>query len=165
MYTEISHAEIERCVWETVERWLSQGRAHILNVSKYGRKGVVPGYSKDTKTASSMRVTSIASILLYELKHAYFHVGSKHIMQQVMGVAMGSKGGPVLAWCVCMINEHKFHSSLGVDAKYIRTYRYFDDVWQLLIVPASVDGETWVSQTGAGTGKCLLPVIPAVDPE
>lgn len=37
-----------------------------------------------------------------------------------------------------MINEHRFHSTLGVDAKYIRVYRYFDDVWQLLMTPAGV---------------------------
>jgi len=48
-HTEISHAEIERCVWETVEQWLSQGRAHILNVSKYGRKGVVHGLQQGHK--------------------------------------------------------------------------------------------------------------------
>jgi hypothetical protein len=82
---------------------------------------------------------------MYELQHAFFHVGCKHIMQQVIGVSMGSKGGPVLAWCVCMVNEHRFHSSLGVDSRYIRVYRYFDDVWQLLMVPAHVsDVQGWV---------------------
>lgn len=92
-----------------------------------------------------MRVRTIVQVVLYELRHAYFHVGSKHVMQQVIGVSMGSKGGPVLAWCVCMINEHRFHSSLGVDSRFIRIYRYFDDVWQLLMVPSQVaDSAGWV---------------------
>jgi hypothetical protein len=55
-----------------------------------------------------MNVQTIVQIVLYELQHAFFHVGCKHIMQQVIGVSMGSKGGPVLAWCVCMVNEHRF---------------------------------------------------------
>lgn len=157
MYTEISHAEIERCVWHAVECWLSQRRTPVLAVAKTGRRGVIPGYSRDPKTAASMRITSIASILLYELKHAYFHVGNNIIMQQVMGVAMGSKGGPVLAWCVCMVNEHRFHSSLGVDSKFVRVYRYFDDVWQLLMVPAGVDQGAWVSRQVTALQNCCYP--------
>jgi hypothetical protein len=44
-----------------------------------------------------------------------------------------------------MINENKFHSSLGVDTKYLRVTRYFDDVWQLLLVPQAVnDAGQWV---------------------
>jgi hypothetical protein len=155
MYTEITHAEIERCVWYAVECWLSQRRSPVLSVNKHGRRGVVTGYSKDVKTASSMRVTTIASILLYELKHAYFHVGKHTIMRQIMGVAMGSKGGPVLAWCVCMINEHRFHASLGRDSKYIRIFRYFDDVWQLLMIPSSADPQEWVTrQVAALQSEC-----------
>jgi hypothetical protein len=52
---------------------------------------VTPGLSKleDTKIAASMRVVEIASILLYELQHGFFHVGCEHVLRQVMGVAMG----------------------------------------------------------------------------
>jgi hypothetical protein len=79
-------------------------------------------------------------------------------MQQVIGVSMGSKGGPVLAWCVCMVNEHKFHNSLGVDSRYIRVYRYFDDVWQLLMVPAHVADKTgWVQSKVAALEKDCYP--------
>lgn len=119
MYTEISHAEIESCVAELLSRWQAGGKPAVLNITKSGRKGVSPGYTCDRRTAASMRVATIVQVVLYELRHAYFHVGSQHVMQQVIGVSMGSKGGPVLAWCVCMINEHRFHSSLGVDSKYI----------------------------------------------
>lgn len=145
MYTEISHAEIESCVSELLLCWRSARKPGVLNITKRGRKGVAPGYTCDRRVAASMRVETIVQIVLYELRHAFFHVGCKHIMQQVIGVSMGSKGGPVLAWCVCMVNEHRFHSSLGVDSRYIRVYRYFDDVWQLLMVPSFVaDSRAWV---------------------
>jgi protein tyrosine phosphatase (PTP) superfamily phosphohydrolase (DUF442 family) len=143
MYTEITHAEIEACVWEVVQRWLASGQGAVLNVAKSGRRGVTPGYAKNPRIAASMRIHCIANILLYELQHAYFHVGCSHIMQQVMGAAMGSKGGPVLAWCVCMINEHRFHASLGRDSRFLKNWRFFDDVWQLLLVPSGEDKEAW----------------------
>jgi hypothetical protein len=146
MYTEISHAEIESCVSELLQCWRREGKPAVLNVTKMGRKGVTTGYTCDRRVAASMRVDTIVQIVLYELRHAFFHVGCKHIMQQVIGVSMGSKGGPVLAWCVCMVNEHRFHRTLGVDSRYIRVYRYFDDVWQLLMVPIHVpDGREWVA--------------------
>jgi hypothetical protein len=157
MYTEITHPEIESCVWEVVQRWLAGRGSAVLNVAKAGRRGVTPGYTKNPRIAASMRVTSIASILLYELQHAYFHVGCQHIMQQVMGVAMGSKGGPVLAWCVCMINEQRFHESLGTDSRYLKVWRYFDDVWQLLLVPSGVDREEWVDRQVAALQSDCYP--------
>lgn len=147
MYTEITHAEIESCVSELLLRWQDSRKPTVLNITKAGRKGVTPGYTCERRVAVSMRVATIVQIVLYELQHAFFHVGCKHIMQQVIGVSMGSKGGPVLAWCVCMINEHRFHSTLGVDTRYIRVFRYFDDVWQLLLVPADVDSSSdWVER-------------------
>ena len=141
-----------------VECWLSQNRAKSLTVNKTGRRGVTPGLSsKDTKTAASMRVVEIASILLYELKHAFFHVGCEHVLRQLMGVAMGSKGGPVLAWCVCMVNENRFHGTLGVDTRYIRVFRYFDDVWQLLMVPAGAESCVWVNRQVAALQSACYP--------
>jgi hypothetical protein len=156
MYTEITHAEIVSCVHSLLQRWRAAGRSAVLNITKSGRKGVTPGYTCDRRAAVSMHVETIVQIVLYELQHAYFHVGCKHIMRQVMGVSMGSKGGPVLAWCVCMVNEHRFHSTLGVDARYLRVFRYFDDVWQLLLVPAYVScGKEWVdSQVAALQEGC-----------
>lgn len=103
-----------------------------------------------------MRVQTIVQIVLYELQHAFFHVGCRHIVQQVIGVSMGSKGGPVLAWCVCMINEHCFHSTLGVDAKYLRVLRYFGDVWQLLMVPAGAR-RGWVGRQVTALQKDCYP--------
>lgn len=104
-----------------------------------------------------MPVLAAIQILLYELKHTYFHVGCSHIMQQVIGVSMGSKGGPVLAWCVCMVNEIKFHESLGVDNRYIRVCRYFDDVLQLLLVPSQTDQAEWVTNAVAKLQSCCYP--------
>eukprot|EP00775_Hariotina_reticulata_P001311 gene1311-biopygen2583 len=98
MYTEIEHSDIEACVAEILQRWLATGGAKVLNVAKSGRRGVVAGYTKDPKKAASMSVLATVDIVLYELKHAFFKVGCTHIMQQVIGVSMGSKGGPVLAW-------------------------------------------------------------------
>jgi hypothetical protein len=158
MYTEISHPDIGSCVAELLCCWRSARKPLVLNVTKNGRRGVTPGYTCDRRVAASMPVDVIVQIVLYELQHAYFHVGCKHIMQQVIGVAMGSKGGPVLAWCVCMVNEHRFHSSLGVDSRYIRVYRYFDDVWQLLMVPSHVaDSREWVESKVVALEKDCYP--------
>jgi hypothetical protein len=158
MYTEISHAEIQCCVLDLLQRWKSGRKPSVLNITKRGRKGVAPGYTCDRRTAASMRVDTIVEIVLYELQHAYFHVGCRHIMQQVIGVSMGSKGGPVLAWCVCMMNEHRFHSTLGVDARYLRVFRYFDDVWQLLMVPATeLWDEQWVESKVAALQQSCYP--------
>jgi hypothetical protein len=158
MYTEISHSEIQSCVLELLQRWRANRRTDVLNVTKRGRKGVSHGYTCDRRTAASMRVQTIVDIVLYELQHTFFHVGCKHIMQQVIGVSMGSKGGPVLAWCVCMVNEHRFHSTLGVDARYLRVHRYFDDVWQLLMVPTDVpSGCEWVEEKVAALQQRCYP--------
>lgn len=129
----------------------------MLSVAKTGRRGVTPGYSRNPRVAASMRVHTIASILLFELHNAYFHVGSSLLLRQVMGVAMGSKGGPVLAWCVCMMNEHRFHATLGVDSRYIRVFCYFDDVWQLLLVPRGIDGDAWVAKQVAALKSDCYP--------
>ncbi len=144
MYTEIEHNDITHCVQELLQRWLATTGTRVLNVAKSGRQGVAHGYTKDPAKAASMSVQTIAEIILYELKHAYFHVGCSHIMQQIMGVSMGSKGGPALAWCVCMVNEIKFHETLGVDSRYVKIGRYFDDVLQLLLVPAE-QGTSWAA--------------------
>jgi hypothetical protein len=80
--------------------------------------------------------------VLYELKNAFFHVGKAHVLQQVIGVSMGSKAGPVLAWAVCMVNEHQYHAALGADTRFIHVKRYFDDVRQLVLVPPD-KGEEW----------------------
>jgi hypothetical protein len=144
MYTEIDHGDIERCVRIAVSKWKAQKKPLVLNIMRRGRKGVSPGYTADPSKAVSMPVDVIVDIVLYELKHTFFHVNIAHMLQQTIGVSMGSKGGPVLAWTVCMIHEDIFHSSLGVDNKFIHVYRYFDDVWQLLLIPANVvDHAAW----------------------
>jgi hypothetical protein len=158
MYTEISHAEIVACVTELLTCWRASRKPSVLNITKSGRKGVSPGHTSDRRVAATMHVDTIVQIVLNKLQHAFFHVGCKHIMQQVIGVSMGSKGGPVLAWCVCMVNEHRFHSSLGVDARYIRVYRYFDDVWQLLMVPAYVAcAQEWIARKVTALEKDCYP--------
>jgi hypothetical protein len=46
---------------------------------------VAPGYTKDPAKAASMPLPTVASIVLYELKHdAYFKVGCSHILQQIL---------------------------------------------------------------------------------
>jgi len=47
MYAEISHHEIELCVWQTVEQWLSGRKNPVFNVNKSGRRGVSPGYHSE----------------------------------------------------------------------------------------------------------------------
>jgi hypothetical protein len=143
MYTEIVHADIENCVRCVLNKWKEQGKPLILNIMRRGRKGVAVGYTADRSQSVSIDVDVIVEMVLYELKHAFFKVGVSHVLQQSIGVAMGSKSGPVLAWAVCMIHEDKFHSSLGSDTRYIHVYRYFDDVWQLLLVPQHVDLVAW----------------------
>ena len=158
MYTEIQHVDIENCVMEVHQRWCTARMASVLTVAKSGRQGVSPGYTKNPRSAASMPVLAAIQILLYELKHTYFHVGCSHIMQQIIGVSMGSKGGPALAWCVCMVNEIRFHESLGVDNRYIRVCRYFDDVLQLLLVPSQYSSAAeWVSNAVAKLQSCCYP--------
>jgi hypothetical protein len=147
MYTEISHADIVRCTLHIRDLWLSQNtrfKCKSLCVNRFGRGGVVIGRSRDSKIAVSLDIDTVVSIILYELQHAYFNVGKAHVLQQTVGVSMGSKGGPVLAWAVCMVHEHTYAASLGSDAKFIHVKRYFDDVWQLLIVPCNKPA-TWVA--------------------
>ena len=77
----------------------------------------------------------VRDVMLYELRHAFFRVGKTHVLRQAIGVSMGSAAGPVLDWNVCMVHEAAFHRTLGADEHYIHVFRYFDDVWQLLLVP------------------------------
>jgi hypothetical protein len=143
MYTEISHSDIARCMQFVLQKWLHSSQSDTLTVNKNGRCGVSAGRSKDRAAAASMHVSTICDILIYELHHTFFKVGSAHILKQIIGVAMGSKGGPVLAWSVCMVSEYYYMSSLGSDARYIHTFRYFDDVFQLLLIANDAPSD-WV---------------------
>lgn len=141
-YSEILHAAISSSVHYIRNKWLADHRHDSLCINKFGRRGVCLGKSKNSAVAVTMAVDTIIEIVLYELKHAFFHVGKAHVLQQVIGVSMGSKAGPVLAWAVCMVNEHQYHTALGADTRYIHVKRYFDDVWQLVIVPTG-KGKEW----------------------
>jgi len=138
MYTNIEHSSIYDCVKLVLDRWLDQRRPHgssSLCITKRGRRGVCFGRTKDRRVAVTMPARTIVNVVLYELKHAFFKVGTANILQQRIGVSMGSRSGPVLAWAVCMVSEHAFHMTLGADARFIHTTRYFDDVYQLILVP------------------------------
>lgn len=135
MYVEIQHDCIQRCIQYICDAWQAQGGCKSLAVTKFGRRGVARGRTRSRADAVTLPVAAIAQILLFELQNAYFRVGTSVILRQVMGVSMGSKGGPVLAWAVCMVSEHAFHSTLGVDSKYVHVMRYFDDIFQLMLVP------------------------------
>jgi hypothetical protein len=143
MYTEISHADIDRCVAAVFDAWTQSGGAPVLCITKSGRCGVSTGRTRDTRQAVTMPLSTVRDIMLFELHNAYFRVGKAHILHQGMGVSMGSSGGPVVAWNVCMVSEAKFHATLGADERFIKVYRYFDDVWQLLIEPTGA-GVSWV---------------------
>lgn len=145
MYTEISHADIDRCISVVFDAWVQSGRATVLNITRSGRCGVCVGRSRDHRLAVSMPLQVVRDIMLYELQHAFFRVGRAHVLRQAIGVSMGSAAGPVLAWNVCMVHEAAFHRSLGVDERFIRVFRYFDDVWQLLLVPRGADS-SWVER-------------------
>jgi hypothetical protein len=142
MYTEIMHDAIASSVLYIRDQWLAGRRNDSLCINRHGRRGVCMGKSRNTAIAVTMSVETIVQIVLYELKHAFFHVGKSHVLQQIIGVSMGSKAGPVLAWAVCMVHEHKYHASLGADSRFIHVKRYFDDVWQLVVVPADKE-EGW----------------------
>jgi hypothetical protein len=153
MYTEIQHSAIESCMRMVCDAWFSRGGHNTVAVSRYGRRGVTCGRSRSRADAATMPISVIVQILLYELRHAYFRVGTSTMLQQIMGVSMGSKGGPVLAWAVCMASEHMFHNTLRADARFIHVMRYFDDVWQLVLVPAEhrANPSAWVDRAA-----CLL---------
>ena len=159
MYTETDHACIHRCVQYMCDAWQSQGGCRSLAVTKLGRRGVAPGRTRSRADAVTMPVIAIAQILLFELQNAYFRVGTSVILKQVMGVSMGSKGGPVLAWAVCMASEHAFHSTLGVDSRYVHIMRYFDDVFQLLLVPTSeiLNPGAWVDRMASRLQTACYP--------
>ena len=143
MYTEITHSDIDRCVTAVFDAWVQSGKASVLNVTKSGRCGVSTGRSKDSRGAVSMPLHVVRDVMLYELRHAFFRVGKTHVLRQAIGVSMGSAAGPVLAWNVCMVHEAAFHRTLGADEHYIHVFRYFDDVWQLLLVPRGANS-SWV---------------------
>jgi hypothetical protein len=105
---------------------------------------LVIGRSKDCRIEVSLDIDTVVSIILYELQHAFFKVGKSLVLQHTVGVSMSSKGGPVLAWAVCMVHEHMYAATLGSDAKLIHVKRYFDFVWQLVIVPTDKP-ITWVA--------------------
>jgi len=82
---------LKRVFLKSCDAGLLAGGAKVLNVAKSGRRGVASGYTKDPAKAASMPVRTIVNIVLYELKHAYFKVGCSHVLQQIIGVSMGSQ--------------------------------------------------------------------------
>lgn len=148
MYTEIAHADIIRCVKHVQLLWQQQTakyKSAKLCINRSGRCGVSINKSTDRSQTVAMDFTVVVQIVLYELQNAYFKVGSQHLLRQKVGVSMGSKAGPVLAWTVCMVHEYHYLSTLGADAKFIHVSRYFDDVWQLFMIPTDAPSG-WLNQ-------------------
>jgi hypothetical protein len=77
-----------------------------------------------TKIAVTMSIEKNVQIVLYELNHAFFHVGKSHMLQQIIGVGMGSKAGHILAWAVCMVHENA--SPVADYPLHTHVKRYFD---------------------------------------
>jgi hypothetical protein len=125
MYTEIAHADIRRCphcmyVMHGSHRTAASSANHCASTSL---AEVVLSSAALRPIAGLLSaqtlIDAVVSTIVYELLPSFFNVGKSHVLQQTIGVSMGSKGGPVLAWAVCMVHEHMYAASLGADAKFI----------------------------------------------
>lgn len=102
MYSEIQHDCIQRCLQFVCDAWRRQGGCKSLAVTKIGRRGVAPGRTRSRADAVTMSVTAVVQILLFELQHAFFRVGSSVSLAADDGCQHGQQRGP----CPCLGSVH-----------------------------------------------------------
>ena len=79
-------------------------------------------------THTSLTLSTIVSIIEYDMKHVTFTLGNV-LLQQVDGIPMGGFISAPEAQASCIYAEVQFHSSLGADSHFISAIRYMDDLW------------------------------------
>lgn len=129
MYTVLPHTVIIRAVEWLIDTVRSKIRgSRYIRVRKRGREGVKFGRAVDKSKYTELRTSELLKIVQFDLDNGIIAIG-EILLRQTEGIPMGSPASPPIAILVCVKYEWEFRTSLGKDDRYIRMYRYIDDVW------------------------------------
>jgi hypothetical protein len=132
MFTALPHDKILDAIAFTLELCAKQHpRRKVLVVKRNGRRGVRFGL-KAGDGEVIVKVQDLIQFAKFELEHAYFTVGTAHVLRQTLGIIMGGMMSPIMAMYVAAGFEHVYHSQLGADEKYFVASRYMDDVFRVI---------------------------------
>ena len=131
MYTNLEHSAILRAV-EFLLGQFSRRRYQSLSVTKHGKNGVRFGRCYNFSTHLTVSLSSLAEIVSYDLGHLYFTLGDV-LLQQIIGIGMGSNIGPALALITTAYTEYQWIKSIywRFPTILFKSARYVDDTLAL----------------------------------
>ena len=138
MYTELPHEDIIAALEWAFSLFKSQHNTTFVTVDRFGRNGVSTGVRK-RKSSCVFSLEDLTAIVKFDLDNCYSVGGS--IIQQTVGIPMGSPLSPALAVLICIFYEHSMISDLPPHPNvHLVGTRYIDDLAVFFVHhPSSAD--------------------------
>jgi hypothetical protein len=146
MFTGLPHFVIRNALVFLIDYARQLTRSQYVRVPNDKSRPCAFGRSANTFDVAEITFTQIFEIVSFDIRSAVFTLGS-HLFLQKSGAPIGGVLSTAEAIATCVHAEHVWHSSLGVDAMFIRVVRYVDD----LIGVAVFDNKSEVSRVRAQT--------------
>lgn len=149
MYTSLDHGSIRKAVQWLLDSVRSSSRRSEVSVPafKMGEKAHLGRSGESDSKRINFTFDELINVIKFDLKNSYFKIGDR-ILQQRVGIPMGSPLSPALAQIVCAYYEAQTLANAARDGitNPVEGIRYVDDLTALIYydpaVPASkVDAE------------------------
>ena len=140
MYTNLEHNIIIKHVEWLLDFVLSKSRRKIICIPKFGKDKVCWGRSFNPNKSSHIQFIDLVNIVKLDIKNCYMRLGN-YILQQIVGIPMGSPLSAVLAILCCCIAEYNWQISLKQRNIFDHIFltRYVDD--GLIIIKQNKDNK------------------------
>lgn len=106
------------------KNWKNKKSVYIT-IPRKGRGGATLGRAGNLRTHTQMTLNDIKDIVTLELESCYFKLGTV-LLQQEIGIPMGSSASPPLAILTCAFGEYMWSSSVRTK-RIFYGLRYVDD--------------------------------------
>jgi hypothetical protein len=127
MYTELPHDFILEAVDWLCDTFFKQTRRQHVSAPRFARTGAHGGRDTNDATMVTFSLKELREIIEFDLKNAIFTVGDI-MLQQTIGIPMGSPISPILAVVMCAYSEHKHTMERKqLNKPIVRGLRYVDD--------------------------------------
>jgi hypothetical protein len=127
MFTDLLHSAIRDSILFVIDQANDLTRSKFVRVPRDKSLQCSFGKSSNRFETNHVSFAQIFQIVDFDITNARFTVG-KHIFHQVNGVPIGGVLSTAAAIATCAAAEHRWLSSLGADARFLRAVRYVDDV-------------------------------------
>jgi hypothetical protein len=126
MFTGLPHFVIRNAVLFLIDYARELTRSQYVRVPNDKSYPCAFGRSANKFDVAEITFSQIFEIVSFDIRSAVFTLGS-HLFLQQSGAPIGILS-TAEAIATCVHAEHVWHSSLGVDAMFIRVLRYVDDL-------------------------------------